>query len=239
MSFTLKGLTVLDRELTPFGELTLERVETDCGDVAYQICLDRRYMMGSHGSHGERGMAMFAHGRLKREKKDLDVLIGGLGAGHTLRAVLDLPGVARVVVAEIGSKVLEWNRRYFAPFNGNAVDDPRVEVRVGDVLKVMENTPGAWDLLLIDVDNGPGWLATPANARLYDVPGVRVCRDALRPGGVLAFWSPCANPQFFGVMNAVFGAAVEEVRTTELAREVGETVDVIYLAVRGVEAHAP
>lgn len=223
---------VIDRDPTPLGELTLERVETPAGEIGYQISIDRRYLMGSHGCHSERGMAPMAHERLRREARDLHVLVGGLGAGHTLRAALDLPGVTRVVVAEIGVKVAEWNRRYFAPFNGNAVDDARVTIRVADLADVLAGSPGGFDLLLLDVDNGPGWLAAEGNARLYEPWGVRACLDALRPGGVAAVWSPTRNPVFFETFRAVFPDA-EELRTTDLAMESGESPDVIYVGTAG------
>lgn len=226
---------VIDRDPTPLGELVLERYESDVGEVGYQVSIDGRFLMGAHGCHSERALGPLAHARMRRPAADLSVLVGGLGAGHTLRAALDLPGVVRVVVAEIGARVADWNRLYFAPFNGHAVDDPRVVVRVADLADVLAGSArdggGAWDLMLLDVDNGPGWLAAPGNARLYDVAGVRTCRDALRPGGAVAVWSPARNPAFLATFREVFPDA-EEIDTAPLAREAGEIRDIVYVGVR-------
>ena len=51
------------------------------------------------------------------------------------------PGVraVRVVVAEIGARVIDWNRRFFAEVNGGAVDDPRVEVVIDDLARVVDD----------------------------------------------------------------------------------------------------
>jgi len=139
--------------------------------------------------------------------------------------VLDLDGVGRVVVSEIGRKVVDWNRRYFADANGNAVDDPRVEIIIDDLARVVEDRPAAFDLVLLDVDNGPGWLAAPGNAGLYTGDGVTACLRALRPGGVLAVWSPQPNPAFEAVLRDVFPAV--DVETTSDPDEPSST---IYLA---------
>ena len=62
------------------------------------------------------------------------VLIAGLGMGFTLRAALDvLPGSAKVIVAELNPAVVGWCRGPLAALTSSAVDDPRVEVHVGDV----------------------------------------------------------------------------------------------------------
>jgi len=111
------------------------------------------------------------------------------------------------------------------------VDDPRVEMRIADLADVLRDSPAAFDLLLLDVDNGPGWLAAPGNAGLYDRAGVETCRDALRPGGVLAVWSPQPNPVFLEALRLVF-PAVEEFDTTEIGKMLNEPGDTIYLAVR-------
>ncbi len=221
----------VDRECTPLGELTLRRYRAETGEVGYEVAIDGNFLMASHGAHSERAMAPMAHERLRRPARDLHVLVGGLGAGHTLRAALDLPGVARVVVAEIGAKVVDWNRRYFADVNGGAVDDPRAEVRVADLANVLAGADAVYDLLLLDVDNGPGWLAAEGNADLYEVSGVRHCRAALRPGGVLAVWSPQPNPRFRATLGEVF-EGVDEVDTTALGAELGEPGDAVYLATR-------
>lgn len=221
----------IDRDDTPLGELTLRRYTAETGEVGYEIRLGGNFLMATHGAHSERAMAELALERLEGAGAELRVLVGGLGAGHTLRAALDLPGVTGVVVAEIGGKMAEWNRRFFAEANGGAVDDPRVEIRVADLRDVLSASPGTFDLLLLDVDNGPGWLAAEGNAPLYEEGGVRATRNALRPGGSLAVWSPGPNEAFRATLETVFGT-VEVVDTTAIGKPLGEPGDVIYLAIR-------
>ncbi|MDP7111574.1 MAG: spermidine synthase [Myxococcota bacterium] len=219
----------VDRDDTALGELTLRRYTAETGEVGYEIRLGGNFLMATHGAHSERAMAEMALERLRGPATELQVLVGGLGAGHTLRAALDLPGVAGVVVAEIGARMVEWNRRYFADVNGGGVDDPRVDVRVADLHDLLRSSPRAFDLLLLDVDNGPGWLAAEGNAALYEEDGVRDCLAALRPGGVMAVWSPGPNERFRATLARVFDE-LEAVDTTAIGRKLGEPGDVIYLA---------
>jgi len=125
------------------------------------------------------------------------VLIGGLGMGFTLRAVLDLlPARARVVVAELMPAVVEWNRGPLGPLADHPLKDPRVQLELGDVAATLRLNPGSFDAVLLDVDNGPTALTTAANARLYDNHGVAAARAALRPNGVFAVWSARENRKF-------------------------------------------
>ncbi len=69
------------------------------------------------------------------------VLVGGLGMGCTLRAVLDsLPSSAEVVVAELNPIVLEWCRGPLAALTDGAASDPRVRVEISDVAELVRNT---------------------------------------------------------------------------------------------------
>ena len=227
---------VIDRERTALGAPVLERYVAPDGTVGHQASIDGAFLMANHGCASERSLASLAWRRLAHREGSapgggLSCLAGGLGAGHTLRAALDLPGVRRVVVVEVGAMVFDWNRRFFAEANGHAVEDPRVETVVGDLHDVLPRFPGAFDLALLDVDNGPGWLAAPGNARLYRPEGLRRCREALRPGGVLAVWSPQRNPVFLETLRQVF-PDVEEIATTAISRAAGEIPDVVYLASR-------
>lgn len=202
----------LDREETPLGLLTLHRYSAPGGVQGCEVRLDGAFLMASHGAQGERLMPRLAWERLRGPRTSLRALVGGLGAGHTLRATLDLPGIERVVVVEIGARVFAWNRLYFAKANGDALADPRVEPRVGDLAALLRAGGERWDLLLLDVDNGPGWLAAPGNAWLYGPDGLQACRNALRPGGVLAIWSPAPNARLLEALRAVF-PGTEELRT--------------------------
>jgi spermidine synthase len=221
----------IDHEETPLGRLVLRRYRSSSGETGYEISLDGSFLMASHGSHSERAMAGIAARLLPPCFRDLHALVGGLGAGHTLRAVLDLPGIARVDVAEIGAKVVAWNRRYFADANDGAVDDPRVSVHVGDVLDLVHGCPDRYHLVLLDVDNGPGWLVTPANARLYGAAGLDACRACLRPGGVLAIWSPQRNRGLESALSERFDRWHREVTSGD-ARRQREPPSVIYLCSR-------
>jgi spermidine synthase len=125
------------------------------------------------------------------------VLIGGLGLGFTLRAVLDrVPAETQVTVSELVPELVDWNRRELAELHDHALDDPRCQVVVGDVLAVIESSRSAFDVIALDVDNGPVALSHPHNQRLYAQRGLRQCRAALRASGVLAVWSAGPSPAF-------------------------------------------
>ncbi len=141
------------------------------------------------------------------------VLIGGLGLGYTLRATLDVLGAdARVVVAELAEAIVEWNRGPLAYLAGRPLEDPRVQVEVGDVRRVMRS--GApWHAILLDVDNGPAALTRASNASLYDSSGLTAAHAALAPGGVLVVWSAGPDDRFTArLVQAGFLAETHPVR---------------------------
>jgi spermidine synthase len=139
------------------------------------------------------------------------VLIGGLGLGHTLAAALaGLGPQAAVEVAELSAAVTAWNRGPLAHLAGAPLNDARVVVHNGDVGARIAATPGRWDAILLDVDNGPDGLSRAGNDALYGDPGLRRARQALRPGGRLAVWSAHPSPAFRRRFGAA-GFAVREV----------------------------
>ncbi len=128
-------------------------------------------------------------------KRDARVLIGGLGLGFTLRrALARLPERARVEVAELLPELVAWNRTFLRELNGEALDDPRVSMRVGDVRASLGRA--RWDVIALDVDNGPAAMVRAGNATLYDDRGVARLATALRPGGRLLVWSAAPDRAF-------------------------------------------
>jgi spermidine synthase len=146
-----------------------------------------RILMSSRTHGSEEALAAVA---LERAAAHRTLLVGGLGLGFTVRAVLDrVPADTRVVVAELVPAVVAWNRGPVADLAGRPLEDPRVRLQVGDVAARIREATRAFDAILLDVDNGPSPLAHPVNDRLYGAQGARACHDALKAGGVLAVWS--------------------------------------------------
>ncbi|WP_235971159.1 spermidine synthase [Palleronia pontilimi] len=115
------------------------------------------------------------------------LLIGGLGMGFTLRAAQDALGPdATLTVAEIVGELADWARGPLAPVFGDCLDDPRVDLRIDDVARIIRAADAAFDAILLDVDNGPDGLTRAGNDALYSDAGLGAARRALRPGGVLA-----------------------------------------------------
>ena len=153
-----------------------------------------RVLMSSRAHGSEDALAALA---LERAGRRRTILVGGLGLGYTLRAALDrAPAEARVVVAELVPEVVEWNRGPVAHLAGRPLDDPRVRLQVRDVAAVLSEARGAFDAVLLDVDNAPGSPVLRGNDRLYGEAGVRICARALAAGGVLAVWSAGPDPRY-------------------------------------------
>lgn len=132
------------------------------------------------------------------------VLVGGLGLGYTVRALLADSRVESVLVAEIEPAVVQWMRDGLVP---SVLGDDRVRVEVGDVRDVVLAQPvGSLDGLLLDVDNGPDFLVYNENSALYESGFLDECRRRLAPGGVLTVWSSSASAALETAMSGVFGA---------------------------------
>lgn len=152
-------------------------------------------LMNSRQHGSEEALAELAANALGRPAAS--ALVGGLGMGFTLRAALDrLPVGARVTVAELLPQVVEWNREHLAELAGRPLDDPRVRVFVGDVADEIRRQQAAYDLILLDTDNGPEGTSRDENEQLYSAAGLERARAALTPGGVLAIWSAFDSPTF-------------------------------------------
>ena len=207
------------------GDLRLMRRDTEFSIMAGSIEL-----MNSRLSGSEEALATLAWARLA-DRPAPHILIGGLGMGFTLRAALGvLPADAKVTVAELVPAVVAWARGPLAEVFKGCLDDRRVTVHEGDVGPLIAAAPGAWDAILLDVDNGPEGLTRKANDSLYDLPGLARAQTALRPGGVLAVWSSAPDEGFTRRMRRS-GLATEVVRVP--ARKGGRGArHVIWLGVR-------
>ena len=189
------------------GEMTLCRRGGD-----HRILVDREELMSSRMSGSEEALATMTLARLGAPAPHL--LIGGYGMGFTLRAALAaLPKEGRVTVVELIPEIIDWARGPMAAMTGDSLDDPRVTVRIGDVADAIADGRGAYDAILLDVDNGPDGLVRAGNNRLYSPTGLAAAKAALRPGAVLTIWSAGADAAFTNrLREAGFGVEEETVR---------------------------
>ncbi len=179
----------------------------------YLILAAGATLMSSRVHHSEESLATFAC-RQARALKKPSVLIGGLGMGFTLRVTLDLlPPDAKVVVAELVSEVVEWNRGPLGPLAGHPLNDKRVRVNIANVADTLSSSPAQFDAVILDVDNGPAAFTAAINAALYNHDGIAAARRALKPGGVLAVWATRQEPKFVQrLRDARFTVEVHHVR---------------------------
>lgn len=187
------------------GELRLFRHGGD-----FMIVLGANELMSTRMRGSEEALATLSHARIAGIARPR-VLIGGYGMGFTLRAALGvLPPQAGVTVVELVPEIIEWARGPMQELEAGCLDDPRVELVLGDVGAVIRAGARTYDAILLDVDNGPDGLVREANNQIYSAYGLRAAKAALRPGGVLAIWSAAKDETFVRRLREA-GFAVEEV----------------------------
>lgn len=199
------GRTILARVKTPTGEWQLQR-----RDAHFEIICNGVFLMASYNRASDRSLATVALARVRGE--GLRVLVGGLGIGFTAQAALEDTRVAALEVVEIEPTVVAWHRTHFAALCGQPLDDPRTALIQAD-LAHLRLAAGAYDAILLDTDNGPDWLIRDTNARLYTREAAERFLVALRPGGVLAYWSASLSAALSAALVASRG--VVEVVATE------------------------
>lgn len=200
----MKPTILLGQAVAPDGTvLTLHR-----HDTTWILRTNGEELMSTRRVHSEEQFAVLGCATIAGRPR-ARVLVGGLGFGFTLKSALRLLGpAAQVVVAELMPEVVAWNRNPEWPLAGAALDDPRVELRVQDVLQVLRDSPASFDAVLLDIDNGVEPLSARQNVALYRDTGIRTAIAALRPGGRLSYWTAGEEPVFVKAMERA-GLAVE------------------------------
>ena len=202
----------------------------------FSIKLGQNELMNSRLSGSEEALASVVCEKIQ-DRKAPRLLIGGLGMGFTLRAALSALGSdTRIVVAELVPAVIAWARGPMAEIFGTSLTDPRVTLHEGDVGQLIRSKAGGFDVILLDVDNGPEGLTRESNDALYDSKGLSAAYTALRAGGVLAVWSSGPSPKFTARLHKA-GFYVEEVKVRAKGSN-GGARHVIWIATRA-KSRAP
>lgn len=173
----------LARARTPQGEIAVRRR----GQVI-ELIVNGVFAMDSTEVASEHALADAAG------RPPGTVVVGGLGLGYTAARLLD-NGARQVHVVELAGPLIDWAVQGITDQLGRVAHDPRIHLHHGDIAEWLPRRDETFDAILLDIDNGPGFLIHDQNARVYAADWLRTASERLTPGGVLAIWSEDAAPE--------------------------------------------
>ncbi len=202
------------RHETERGELVLRERRPADGPTSLELRANGVFVMDTVEVASERALATAALAAVDEPRA---VVVAGLGLGYTMHEVLADSRVERCTVVEIEQSLVDWMRDGTVPHGPALLADERVSVVVADIaVAVAEARPDTYDLLLLDVDNGPDHLVHRANAALYRGPFLTAVRDLLRPGGAVAVWSAARSPELADTLRGAFDPVEEHEHAVRL-----------------------
>ncbi len=189
------------------GEIVLRRRTEERAADALELRVNGVYVMDTKETGSEVELAAAA---LDLVEDPRDVVVAGLGLGFTTQRVLADTRVERVMVVEIEDSLIGWMRDGTIPHGPALLADKRVHIVAADIVMAVAEATSTYDLVLLDVDNGPGQLVHDANRRLYESDFLASTRKLLNRGGAVVVWSSNPAPELRQVMEKVFGNCTEQ-----------------------------
>jgi len=132
-----------------------------------------------------------------------NVLVIGGGDGGTIREVVKHPKVKKVTLVEIDEVVVEVSKKYL-PTIAAGYADPKVEIKIDDGVKHVQDNTGIYDVILVDSPDPVG----PA-VGLYTKEFYADIYNALKEDGV--FVMQTSSPIFDGELIKRIHKALDEV----------------------------
>jgi spermidine synthase len=214
------------RAETERGELVLRSRREESAPEVLELRANGVFVMDTAETSTERALAAAA---LDLVDDPASVLVGGMGLGFTMREVLADPRVERCTVVEIEQALVDWMRDGTIPHGPQVLADRRLTVVVNDVaLAFAEAGEVSYDLVLLDVDNGPGYLVHDANAELYRAPFLTAVRRVTRQA--LVVWSADTS----AALEAALGEVFDDVRAVPYPVQLGARAETYWLYVARV-----
>lgn len=92
---------------------------------------------------------MIAHIAMQAHPNPKDVLVVGGGDGGAIRELIKYPSVESATLVEIDEEVINASKKYL-PEIAAGLYDPRVKVLVADGIEHVKESPGKYDVILVD-----------------------------------------------------------------------------------------
>ncbi|SCK30604.1 hypothetical protein [Streptomyces sp. WMMB 322] len=235
----------LDWRPTPMGDISLRRRRDPAtGSDIFEVKLGDEFLMSSLFTAGEAALARLGLAQLPED--GLDIVVGGLGLGHTAETVLKEARVRSLTVVEALGEVIEWHERHLVPLGPRLTADPRCRLVAGDFFSLAQSADGLdpdlpgrrFHAVLLDVDHSPSHVLHPSHAPFYQPQGLRQLAERLHPGGVFALWSDDPPEESFNsALAEVFAESASHVVTFGNPLHGGTSSNTVYVA--RTSAHAP
>jgi spermidine synthase len=199
---------IITEKNTENGEVILRE-----GPAGYEIIVDGQFLMSSASGNSSEALVEMGLAKLK-PRSGLQVLIGGLGLGFSLKTALLDSAVAEVTVIELENQIIEWHRQGLIGNTKQLLRDPRVRILNRDFLQFSEEWSACanpkYDLIALDIDNGPDWLSHEANVQLYGEQVLKRLLRMLNHQGILTMWSAAPSTLLEQSLQQVFGNVMVE-----------------------------
>ncbi len=230
----------LDFESTPLGEVSLRRRQEPRldGKMLYEVKLDDEFLMSSLFVDAEVALSTLALKILDR--KQANVVVGGLGLGHTAAAVLDDPTVASLKVIEVMAPVIRWHQKELVPLGRRLCDDARCQFIHADFFALAMSDSSGFDInmpdekadaLLLDIDHSPSHWLNPGNADFYSQRGLKKMAGKIQSNGVFGLWSnDPPDDEFIALLDTVFHNSEAHVINFTNPYSGGESSNTVYIA---------
>ena len=229
----------LDHRTTRMGEISLRRrLEPVLQVDVWEVKLDDEFLMSSLFTATEEALAHL--GLAACSGDGLDVVVGGLGLGHTARAVLDDTRVSRLQVIETLPQVIGWHRDGLVPLGPGLTSDERCSFVLADFFALVNSGieagsdgPRCFDAILVDIDHTPSHHLSSRHAGFYRPDGLARVRAQLVPDGVFALWSDDPpDSDFVGRLDEVFATTTAHVVSFPNFHTGGESACTVYVTTR-------
>lgn len=234
----------LDSQTTPLGEISLRRRSEPRlnGQILYEVKLNDEFLMSSLFTEAEIQLAKLGIAALERNgyRRDLDIVVGGLGLGYTALAALDHPSVKSLKVVEVMEAVIDWHRRGLVPLGESLSSDTRCEFIQADFFALANANTDGFDpsdttrrvhAILLDIDHSPSHWLNSGNRLFYTIDGLQNAANKLHSGGVFGLWSnDLPDNEFTRLLDTVFRSSESHVVTFPNPYTGGESTNSVYLA---------
>ncbi len=186
-------IEIVDSIQSPLGILSVTRI----GPAKIlridniELCIADTYSGATETSEYEIGR--FPSAFISQQKKPAPkIAIVGLGCGFTLAAALkELPSDANVTLIEVNADMPRMTR-HFSEFNNNALDDPRLNLKIKDGFKyfMQGNTaPETYDAVIVDIT----WMRDATLTHLFSKEFFEAISLTLKKDGIFALWEEGAG----------------------------------------------